>query len=67
MVVCGLLKWYGGLVNGAWFAQERGGEWVCDGVWKWKWVIWTMGFNETWWTRGHGMFCAHEERSLLGA
>jgi hypothetical protein len=25
-----------------------GGEWGCDGMWKGKWVMWTMKFDETW-------------------
>jgi hypothetical protein len=24
-------------------------------------------FDETWWTKGHGMFGAHEEDGLIGA
>jgi hypothetical protein len=26
-----------------------------------------MKFNETWWTKGHGMFGAHEKWGLLRA
>jgi hypothetical protein len=52
-------------MGGAWFAYEKGGKWGCGGVWKDKWVMWTMRFNETWWTQGHGTFCAHEVRNLL--
>ncbi len=44
-----------------------GGEWGCGGVWKGKWVMWTMKFDETWWIRGHGAFCVHEEKGLLEA
>jgi hypothetical protein len=68
-------------VGGAWFVKvvrgasvvvcglhmKEGGEWVCGDLWKGKWAMWTMRFDETWWTKGHGTFCAHEERSLLGA
>jgi hypothetical protein len=68
------------LVGGVWFVKMVGGNsgWcmVCirNGVenrlivvWdKSKWAIGTMKFNETWWTWGHGTFCAHEEGGLLG-
>jgi hypothetical protein len=53
VVVCGL-------------HMKAGGKWVCGGVWKGKWAMWTMRFNEIWWTKGHGIFCAHEKRNLLG-
>jgi hypothetical protein len=43
------------------------GKWGCGGVWKDKWVMWIMKFNEAWWTRGHEAICAHEEKGLLGA
>jgi len=53
-VVCGLhRKW--------------GGQQVCDDEWKGKWMMWTMRFDETWWTRGHEMFCVHQKRGLLEA
>jgi hypothetical protein len=38
---------------------------TCGGMWECKWVMGIMKFNETWWTRKHGVFCAHEERGLL--
>jgi hypothetical protein len=24
-----------------------------------------MKFNDIWWTKGHGKFCAHDEKGLL--
>jgi hypothetical protein len=30
--MCGLIKWYGGLMGGVWFNRKGGGEWGCDGV-----------------------------------
>jgi hypothetical protein len=45
--------------------RKRVKKWGCGGVWKGKWVIWTTRFDETWWIRGHGMFCAYEKRGLL--
>jgi hypothetical protein len=48
--------------------HRKGGEkWIYGDVWKGKWVMWTTRFNETWWTKGHGTFCAHEEKGLLKA
>jgi len=39
--------------------KGRGG-WVDGGVWKCKWAMWTMRFDDRWWTRGHGTFYANE-------
>ncbi len=48
--------------------HRKGGEkWGCGGVWNGKWAKWVTRFNQTWWTMGHGTFCAHEERGILGA
>jgi hypothetical protein len=54
-------------MDGSWFAWEMG--------WKiglWWHMIGQMAmiitkFDETWWTKGHGMFGAHEEGGLLRA
>ncbi len=40
-------------------------RWVCGDTWKSEWVIWIMKFNEAWWIRGHGTFCANK-KNLLG-
>jgi hypothetical protein len=43
----------------------RGISRIYGGVGKNKWVG-IMRFDDTWWTRGHGMFYAHEDKALLG-
>jgi hypothetical protein len=43
MMICGLHK-------------KWGGGSVYDGVSKCKWAMWTMRFDDIWWTKGHGTF-----------
>jgi hypothetical protein len=45
--------WVVKMVWGGWWVvhglhRNVGGEWGCDGVWKYKWAMWTTKFNETW-------------------
>jgi hypothetical protein len=64
-MVHGLLKLYGELVGVRGLHRKGGGKWGCGGVWNGKWAMWITKFNETWWTMGHEMFCAHEKKGLL--
>jgi hypothetical protein len=36
-------------------------------MWKKEWMMGTTMFDETWWTKAHGMFGSHEEGGLLGS
>ncbi len=59
-MVCGLLKWEGELVGGAWFAWEMAHD-KTNGKWEWQR---SMGHDEL---GDMGMFSAHEKGGLLKA